>query len=187
AGTARVERLYLCGNRLGAADVPPLVELLRGGPLRHLYLSANRLGDEGVRALAPGLRDNRTLLTLSLASNGIGPDGARALADALTGHPNLRDLDLGYAASTEVLGERANDLDEAAAALAGLLLDNPALRKLDLKRAGLTDRGAAVLLDALGANRTLTELVLGKGVPAEVRQQGQALLARNRETSAGWL
>src|SRR5262249_44698663 len=152
-GTAPVERLYLCGNRLGAADVSPLVELLRqSGPLRHLYLSANRL-EEGVRALAPGLRDNRTLLTLSLASNGIGTSGARALTHALTGHPTLRDLDLGYAASTEVLGERSNDLDEAAAALAGLLLDNPALRKLDLKRAGLTDRGAAVLLDALGASR----------------------------------
>jgi Ran GTPase-activating protein (RanGAP) involved in mRNA processing and transport len=181
-GTAPIERLYLCGNRLTAADVGPLVELLRReGPLRHLYLSVNRLGDEGVASLAPGLRDNRTLRTLSLASNGIGPGGARTLAAVLAGHPTLEDLDVGHAASTAVLGERPNAVgDKGGTALAGLLLDNPALRKLDLKGAGVGERGAAALVDALRANRTLTDLVLGKGLSPQTRQAVQELVARNR-------
>jgi hypothetical protein len=185
-GRAPVERLYLCGNRLGAEDIDCLVELLRrNGSLRHLYLSVNRLGDEGMRVLSAGLRENRTLRTLSLASNGIGPDGCVLLAESLTGHPTLEDFDLGWAASTVLLGERGNDLGEdGATALAGLLLDNPVLRKLDLKDAGIGDRGACVLRDALAANRTLTELVVGKRLSPEPRRALLEVLARRRKGSS---
>ena len=80
-----------------------------------------------------------------------------------------------------MLGEQPNRLgDDGTMALAELLLDNPALRCLDLKQAGVTERGAVALIDALAANRSLTALVLDKRLPAEIRRQVQELLARNR-------
>jgi len=48
-----------------------------------MVLNDNRIGDEGARALADGLRENETVTAMWLSRIGIGDGGARALADAL--------------------------------------------------------------------------------------------------------
>ena len=72
----------------------------------------NSFGDEGARAIARGLAQNRGLATLLLASNDIGAAGAAELAAALKAHADLQTLDLscnrtadaGAAALADALG-----------------------------------------------------------------------------------
>ena len=180
-----VERLYLCGNGITPADVPCLAELLRANPtLTHLYLSVNHLGDAGTRQIADALRENRTLRLLSLSSNGVGPAGAEALAEAVQNHPRLAGLELGYEPSTQVLGAEGNRIGDAgAAALARMLRSNQTVRSIDLFRNGVTDDGVRCFVEALEANRSLTELVLGKGIAHGLKRDLKRLLDRNRATA----
>lgn len=58
--------------------------MARARHLRSLCLADNKLGDEGVRHLARGLRENRGLRELSVASNGLTAEGAACIAEACT-------------------------------------------------------------------------------------------------------
>ncbi|XP_052759906.1 leucine-rich repeat-containing protein 71-like isoform X2 [Mya arenaria] len=55
--------------------------------LLSLNLSNNKIGDEGIREIAQGLRLNRTLLSLSLASNEVGDKGVIKLSEVLSRFP----------------------------------------------------------------------------------------------------
>ncbi|XP_052226634.1 leucine-rich repeat-containing protein 71-like isoform X30 [Dreissena polymorpha] len=55
--------------------------------LLSLNLSNNKIGDEGVKEIAQGLRLNRTLLSLSLASNHVGDQGVIKLSEVLSKFP----------------------------------------------------------------------------------------------------
>ena len=46
-------------------------------------LSYNLLGDEGAKALAPAIRDSRSLTRLLIGNNAIGDEGCIALAEAM--------------------------------------------------------------------------------------------------------
>jgi hypothetical protein len=140
-------------------------------------LSVNPLGDLGAVHLARGLRENRTLEELGLASCGISAEGAQLLFAALEGHPSLRELDLGYGASTRVLGAAANNLsDGGALAAACFLRSDPPLQRLSLRVCGIGQQGREALASALAANSHLVELELdGREIP-EIR----SALQRNR-------
>jgi hypothetical protein len=70
-------------------------------------------------------------------------------------------------------------LADPAAALAGVIHAGEALRVLDLRCNGITEDGAALLLEALEDNHAL-KLDLGRGIGAGLRGRLRALLARNR-------
>ncbi|GFR49942.1 hypothetical protein Agub_g12049 [Astrephomene gubernaculifera] len=83
------------GGSLGRSSVTAYAALLNSNPnLTHLDLSYNKLGPEGVAALAPALSGNRTISVLKLRQ--VGMDGASSvtLADACMTAEGLRDLDL---------------------------------------------------------------------------------------------
>lgn len=108
-GNRTLQYLYLSGNALTPAILPELIAVLWHAPaLRGLYLSVNRLGDDGAQAVAAALGDNRTLDTLGLASNGLTDAGVSALLRGAARHTQLRFLDLGIAPSTRVLGAEPN-------------------------------------------------------------------------------
>ena len=65
-----------------------------GSRLVELDLSANRIGDEGLLALATALGGNEFLEVLRLARNRIGDKRMGALARAVECHRALRCLDL---------------------------------------------------------------------------------------------
>merc|ERR1719326_2172809 len=50
--------------------------------VRHFDIGGNRLGPEGVKALAPALQAMTGLKSLDLGTNGLGPEGVKALAPA---------------------------------------------------------------------------------------------------------
>ncbi|MFF5973343.1 gala protein [Streptomyces sp. NPDC012769] len=161
-----LERLFLGGNGLTAADAPLLAALLRDAGVRELYLSANHLGDEGTAVLAAATDPARPV-RLGLGGNGIGPEGARALADALGG---IDTLDLGRAMSERSLGSPGNTTgDDGARALAAALPGSP-LRRLELRHTGITGRGAKSLLAALPEGHRLEYVGLGPGTPRRVKR-----------------
>jgi Ran GTPase-activating protein (RanGAP) involved in mRNA processing and transport len=57
-----------------------------------LDLSKNNLGNQGVAMLMPGLRMNRSLVSLDLGSNDITNEGAALLFDVVRYHKSLSAL-----------------------------------------------------------------------------------------------
>ncbi|MCW5253565.1 gala protein [Streptomyces sp. SHP 1-2] len=163
---APLERLFLGGNGLTAADAPLLAALVRDAGVRELYLPANHLGDEGTAVLAAATDPARPV-RLGLGGNGIGPRGARALAEALDG---VETLDLGRALSERSLGSPGNTTgDDGARALAAALPGSP-LRRLELRHTGITGRGARSLLAALPEGHRLEYVGLGPGTPRRLKR-----------------
>ncbi|MFF8602185.1 gala protein [Streptomyces sp. NPDC015232] len=163
---APLERLFLGGNGLTAADAPLLAALVRDAGVRELYVPANHLGDAGTAVLAAAT-DTARPVRLGLGGNGIGPAGARALADALAG---IDTLDLGRTLSERSLGAPGNTTgDEGVHALAAALPGSP-LRRLELRHTGLTGRGAKNLLGALDDGHRLEYVGLGPGLPRRVKR-----------------
>lgn len=172
-----VERLFLGGNALTADAGEVLAELVRSG-VSELYLSANHLGDDGVRHLmagiAPILAGRR--IVLSLGGNGISPAGAGTLAEGL----DLFDtLDLGRPPSQRALGAPSNVVGDDGAVRFAEQLPTSGLRRLDLRHTGVRARGAKALLAAIDQTvvRPLEFLGLGYGVPRTVKRQASARLA----------
>ncbi|MFI8519938.1 gala protein [Streptomyces sp. NPDC085481] len=175
---APLERLFLGGNGLSAADAPLLAALVRDAGVRELYLTANHLGDEGTAVLAAAADPARPV-RLGLGGNGIGPGGARALADALDG---IETLDLGRAMSERSLGSTGNTTgDDGARALADALPGSP-LRRLELRHTGITGRGAKSLLGALPEGHRLEYVGLGPGLPRRVKRSFAERLRPARPT-----
>ena len=86
--------------------------------LRELYLQCNdKMGDEGVTALANALIGNTTLQQLNLDCNQLSDEGVTALASALMGNTTLQRLNLGCSQLS----------DKGMTALAWLLNGNPKL------------------------------------------------------------
>ncbi|MFI8966545.1 gala protein [Streptomyces sp. NPDC053493] len=175
---APLERLFLGGNGLTAADAPLLAALVRDAGVRELYLPANHLGDDGTAVLAAATDPARPV-RLGLGGNGIGPAGARALADALDG---IDTLDLGRALSERSLGCPGNTTgDDGARALADALPGSP-LRRLELRHTGITGRGAKSLLASLPDEHRLEYVGLGPGLPRRVKRSFTERLRPARPT-----
>eukprot|EP00198_Chlamydomonas_reinhardtii_P006197 XP_001695533.1 predicted protein [Chlamydomonas reinhardtii] len=85
------------GGSLGRTSVSAYAGLLTSNPqLSHLDLSYNRLGPDGISALAPALNGNRTVSVLKLRQVGMDAGAALTLADCLATAEALRDLDISF-------------------------------------------------------------------------------------------
>jgi len=112
------------------------------------------LKDEGVSALAEGLRQNggSTVAVLDLASNGIGAAGAAELAALLGTSKSLLKLDL----TSNKIGSSGCE------ALVTSLKENSTLTALSLRDNDIEVAGAKAMASALRANGALSTLWLGK-------------------------
>jgi Ran GTPase-activating protein (RanGAP) involved in mRNA processing and transport len=171
-----VSRLYLGGNQFGAQHARHLSVLMERQPrLNVLMLNVNQLGDDGCIEIAEGLFKNQTLNELGLASNGIHAPGMIRLTESLLGHPAIARLDLGFSASTQVLGAMPNCFEDTVAELfCQYLKSTSRLRFLDLCRCGLSDAATVSLENAIQSNGSLTEVRLGKPLSSETMKRLQA-------------
>jgi Ran GTPase-activating protein (RanGAP) involved in mRNA processing and transport len=71
-----------------------------------IYATNNPMGNDGVAALAAGLKQNKSLTRLTLASTGLCDDGTIALCEALEDHPTMAVLELSQHFATQDLGAR---------------------------------------------------------------------------------
>lgn len=117
-----------------------------------LVMRGKKVLAPGARALASALQTNRTLRSLNLASNTVGDEGAHALADALEVNGTLEELNL--------LGNRIGD--DGARSLARSLLRNRSLRELSLSSNLISLRGTLSLQLAAERNTSLFALDIGR-------------------------
>ncbi|EFA74850.1 hypothetical protein PPL_11884 [Heterostelium album PN500] len=181
-----LKNLYIDTNGLTTASAGYICQLLESGEnhLDSLYLSCNRMGDEGAKLISQGLLVDKQLKRLGLGSNGIGPIGAKHLVDAILVHPSLVQLNLGFTRATFQLGAINNVLgDSGAAEIARLIKANTHIRSIDLTHNGISQQGIGMLKDSLKNNLILTSLALnqfGMENNDAARQEINYALGRNR-------
>lgn len=176
AGTALPDgRLDLCKQQvgpLGAARIAAALPRLgpdAAGPVRHLLLGTDGLGDSGADAVADGAGE-RGVRTLYLGCNKITAAGACRIASRLRESPQ----------SVRAVWLKRNPLGAAGGSAAAELVESaPLLRTLDLVQTGLAPTGLAELVDALiaacGTGREFERLYVG-GNP--LGRDGASELAR---------
>jgi hypothetical protein len=179
-GTHAIERLYLSGNKLGAAGAHELARLLTAGAVAELYVSAAQLGDTGAAVLATALRSAPpgALRRLSVASNGIGSAALAELVAAAT-VAGVELIDAARVKAAAVLAAADNHLDEpGAATIADALAAAPhRLAYLDLRHTETGSRAALRLLDGAQRAATPTRFMLGTGIAKRVKKELTALAA----------
>ncbi|XP_072132798.1 NACHT, LRR and PYD domains-containing protein 3-like isoform X2 [Mobula birostris] len=150
----KIQKLWL--NNVGLTDsgAQDLISALSTNPsLTELNLSANELGDSGVKLVSAALRNPECKIQkLELIRVGLTDSGVEDLASALSTNPSLTELHLSN-----------NKLGDSGVKLVCAALRNPEckLQKLELYNVGLSDSGAEDLVSALSTNTSLSELELG--------------------------
>lgn len=146
---SRLRALDLCSTGLGDATAKALGLALvaqgHAGALRELLLRNNRIGPNGARHLAEGLRVASSLERLNLSCNRIEGKGAAAIAVAI-------------AAS----GGGGRGCDDGSEVVQGSSSVGSRLQVLLLGQNALGDDGVAALVRGLGRNGSLTELDVGQ-------------------------
>ena len=176
-----VLRLYLINTEIDADLGARCLSLLlqTNNTLEELYLSENRLGDEGTEILSDGLIHNCSVRKLDLRSNGIETDGCRALSSVVKECNMLTSLclamneigDIGVSKLAEGLKDKncqLEDLDlsdnriseDGAVALSDMLLENSRLQSLNLSFNSIGGNGASSIANVLDRNITLRRLCL---------------------------
>jgi hypothetical protein len=123
------------------------------GSLTSLLLGDNLLGDEGIVALAPGIKNSKSLSTLDLSneltvSTPFGFKGAAALASAIALSASLTQISVGL-----------NELrDEGTMILCNALRESTVsiVQQLDLERNGIGAAGAKAVAALCAVSGSLT-------------------------------
>jgi Ran GTPase-activating protein (RanGAP) involved in mRNA processing and transport len=103
-----LRHIYLNADGIGLKAATAIGKFLASShcTLDAIYANNNPMGNDGVAALAAGLKQNNSLTRLTLASTGLGDDGAIALCEALKNHPSMAVLDLSQHFATQDLDNR---------------------------------------------------------------------------------
>eukprot|EP00435_Cladocopium_sp_Y103_P074443 s374_g48.t1 len=144
---------YLWDRKIGHSGAKVVAEALKNSATQWLDLGNSEIGDQGVEALAEGLKSNGSLQWLHLGFNNISDRGAQALAESLKSNGSLGLLDY--------LNLVSNNIgDRGAEALAESLKSNGSLEELLLGFNNIGDRGAEALAEGLKSNGSLGRLEL---------------------------
>lgn len=119
-----------------------------------MNVSCNRIGDEGIRDLVPGLIHNRTIRSLDLSWNDIADEGAMWMSEMITSNSILQDLNLSYNRITS----------KGVSYIADSLALNTTLKILKLSGNSLISEDAVLLLQSILKNSSmkLRHLYLGE-------------------------
>ncbi|WP_425364407.1 hypothetical protein [Candidatus Tisiphia endosymbiont of Mystacides longicornis] len=115
----------------------------------------NKIGDDGVQALAKTLKINHSLTTLDLYNSQIGDAGAQAIAEALKDNHSITTLYL----HTNQIG------DAGAQAVAEALKVNYTINYLHIRSNQIGDAGAQAIAEALKVNKSITSFYIDRGNP----------------------
>jgi len=170
--------LFLSETGLTSREAVAIFDALHNtnNTLQQLFLSQNKLGDEGTKVLAVALSDNTNLKLkqLCLRDNGITDKGVQYLADMLESNSTLTHLWL----SSNKIGEQG--LQRLADAL--FKNKNNTLQLLWLERNIFpSDSCVNILLRMLESNQSLTSLNVDHcKLPKSAKKQLRAAVAKKR-------
>jgi len=145
-------RLDLCKQALGPLHCKAVAEAIPAdGPVKHLLLGMDGLGDDGAEALADMINDRDPLETVFVGCNAIRTQGMAKLAAAVGSSKRVRNLWL-----------KRNPIGSTGAAhLAQALHSNTLLRTIDLNNTMLGDDGLEELCQGIASHASLERLYLG--------------------------
>ena len=175
AACASLHTIGLGSTRIGDAGLRTVAQAVLQPPaasaIKHLDVSHNTIGDDGVRALVTVLKAaGVTLAALDLSWNAIGTRGGRYLAEA------LKDSTVGSLAELRVSWNGLGD--RGARALGDSLGSNSVLSLLDLQHNAIKDEGGKAIAKGLRANGALKTLLLDhNGISNATRQEATEALA----------
>jgi Ran GTPase-activating protein (RanGAP) involved in mRNA processing and transport len=157
-----LKHLHLGANGLTSKSANTIVEYLNHinqTGLESLWLGINRLGDDGVKILESGLKNNRTLRRLELGSNMLTSSATESLCVSLSDHPTLIMLDLGFYKSTFDLEEFPNMIDNSGVDhLVRLLQENKNIKVFSILNNHIDAGGLQNFVDGIKDNTTLLHL-----------------------------
>ena len=134
----------------GAESLARALIANRSNAMQKLYISGNKIGDNGVTSIATALQTNTTMTVLGISACNMSEEGAESLARALA-----------ISRSLQVLLMHYNDIsDNGIAHIATALQTNNTLKTLAIGGETITDEGALSLAAALTANSSMKVLTL---------------------------
>ena len=143
-----LEELYISDNKLGDDGAVIMSEqITKTNTLRVLDIRNNIITSTGAIAIANSLLHNTSLEVLYMNYNAIGQDGTKAIAQAITNNKILKKL---YINNCKI--------STGATAIAYSLLHNTSLEVLDMSFNAIGQDGAIVISQAIINNKTLKEL-----------------------------
>lgn len=151
--------LYIDSNNITPVGVRYLADYFRTRRtvgITGLYISINKLGDEGTVELLESLRDYPYMERLCLGSNMISSRSASTIYEVAMRQPNLVCFDLGFYKSTGDMGCSSNILDDDSSDILGrLLVEHPKLLVFNVSMNHFTDSGIEKMCRAALCSRTL--------------------------------
>ena len=160
SSTQCLETLRIGFNFLFSDSIIELVRALShpNCSLKTLDLSGSPIGDDGAAALAQSVTKNKTITELKLFSCGITATGGVELALSLLVNSTIEELDIGD-----------NSLGESVSTFAQLVRQSKKLKRLNLcLDKSISQSNVNALLDSLGSNRTLKELILPRKFETDI-------------------
>ena len=190
-----LDSLYLDGNGITGESAPAMAEYFdylaeseRVG-LSTLYLTINRLGDEGVVTLAKSVSRYPYLKRLSLGANRIEAQAGQEILRLLINHPSLIYLDLGAYKATSDMGELPNNMgDEVVPMLCQFIRQNQKLQGLSIRDNNISVAGLETIVGALEDNQNLFYFKyeqFGLKIPASLITRIDRQLERNVRLNLG--
>lgn len=142
-----LKHLYLDSNGITALGATALSKFLltHRNVIKSVYVSVNRMGDEGALAIAEALRGSTTLKRLSMSSNRITDAAADQIVDCMLECKSLVILDVGCYKSTFDMGERPNYFTNVLPWIR-LMTEHQTLKILDLSMNSMAPSDINVLL-----------------------------------------
>ena len=110
-----LKHIYLSGNNFGVEGVPFITKLIQeNSSITHLYLDLNNLGDDGLIKLSEAFRTPNHIDTLALQSNNITDISFSHFFNILTAASNktLKVLNFGYSKSTKIMSGKPNRITD---------------------------------------------------------------------------
>lgn len=149
-------------NSIGDAGCQSLsVNCVAGNyTLQTLYLSGNRIGENGALSIAGAILHGTGLLSLHLTLNEIGCTGIKALAGAIARNDERANASVGFGDATKRLPSlqelhigSTGLQPEGFIAVPGLLVSSVSLRNISLSNCRIGDREVVLLSQALTQNK----------------------------------
>ena len=144
--TNTVKVLNMWNNDLTSQEASAISDMMTC--LEELYISDNKLGDDGAVIISKGITETNTLRVLTIGVNNITSTGAIAIANSLLHNTSLEELDMRFNA----IGQ------DGATAIAQAITNNKTLKKLIINKCEITSTGATAIANSLLHNTSLEVL-----------------------------
>jgi len=146
-----------------------------------LWLSMNRLCDEGVIKLSNSLKNYRFLKRIDLGSNRIENFGANILFENLVDLPKLKMFGVGWYKSTADMGELPNNISDVAM-LCKFIESNKSCKVINLQNNNLSIENLESILNSLNHNNNIVYIYYeqyGLDIPKHIHQGFRNIFEQN--------